>query len=40
MIMPDVLHEVELGTWKATFIHILRILYTLDSNLIQILNQR
>lgn len=40
MIVPDVLHEVELGTWKAYFTHILRILNTLNADLVQIVNQR
>jgi hypothetical protein len=27
MLVVDFLHEFELGVWKATFIHIIRILY-------------
>lgn len=26
MVVVDLLHEVELGVWKAIFIHLLRIL--------------
>lgn len=40
MIVPDILHEVEIGTWKATFIHILRILNTLNEDLVQVVNER
>jgi hypothetical protein len=27
MVVVDMLHEFELGVWKATFIHIIRVLY-------------
>ncbi|KZT05799.1 uncharacterized protein LAESUDRAFT_655080, partial [Laetiporus sulphureus 93-53] len=27
IFMPDLLHEFELGIWKASFTHLLRILY-------------
>ncbi|KAG2737750.1 hypothetical protein P692DRAFT_20760998, partial [Suillus brevipes Sb2] len=27
MFVPDLLHEFELGVWKATFIHLIRVLY-------------
>jgi hypothetical protein len=27
MLVVDFLHEFELGVWKATFIHIIRVLY-------------
>lgn len=40
MIVPDLLHEVELGTWKANFSHILRILNTLNADLVQVVNER
>ena len=26
MLVVDLMHEIELGVWKATFIHLLRIL--------------
>jgi|SRR5882762_3182728 len=40
MFVVDQLHEFELGVWKATFTHLLRILYTAGGNLIQDLNHR
>lgn len=27
MLVVDLMHEFELGVWKATFTHIVRILY-------------
>jgi hypothetical protein len=27
MLVVDLMHEFELGVWKHTFIHILRVLY-------------
>jgi hypothetical protein len=27
MLVVDIMHEFELGIWKSTFIHILRVLY-------------
>lgn len=27
MLVVDMLHEFELGVWKALFIHLIRILY-------------
>jgi hypothetical protein len=41
MFAPDILHEFELGVWKATFTHLLHLLYCADhANLIQIINNR
>ncbi|THH16591.1 hypothetical protein EUX98_g9280 [Antrodiella citrinella] len=40
MFAPDLLHEFELGVWKAVFIHLLRILHAAGGNVIQELNQR
>jgi hypothetical protein len=40
MFVPDVLHEFELGVWKATFTHLMRILYAAGSSGIQTLNWR
>ncbi|THH23073.1 hypothetical protein EUX98_g8103 [Antrodiella citrinella] len=40
MFAPDLLHEFELGVWKATFIHLLRILCAIGSDVIQTLNKR
>jgi len=30
MLVVDLMHEIELGVWKATFIHLLRILDCLN----------
>ncbi|KAF8234440.1 hypothetical protein L208DRAFT_1145345, partial [Tricholoma matsutake] len=38
MFVPDLLHEFELGVWKNTFKHLIRILYAVGDNLIQELN--
>ncbi|KIL55572.1 hypothetical protein M378DRAFT_90703 [Amanita muscaria Koide BX008] len=40
MFVPDLLHEFELGVWKATFTHLLRILVANGGQGIQILNER
>lgn len=32
MFVVDLMHEVELGVWKSLFIHLLRILESLDEN--------
>lgn len=40
MLAPDLLHEFELGLNKATFTHLLRILYAAGGNAIQKLNER
>jgi len=40
MFVVDLLHEFELGVWKATFTHLLRILYAQGGDGIQILNKR
>jgi hypothetical protein len=40
MYVPDLLHEFELGVWKATFKHLLRILYAHGGGAIQELNKR
>ena len=38
--MPDLLHELELGVVKATFIHCLRILLAAGGDKVQELNIR
>jgi hypothetical protein len=38
--MPDLLHEFELGVWKAFFTHLLRVLYAIGGDKIQELNSR
>jgi len=40
MFVPDLLHEFELGVWKAVFTHLLRILFACGDNKIQELNSR
>lgn len=40
MFVVDLLHEFELGVWKAIFTHLLRILYTQSGDVIAILNER
>jgi hypothetical protein len=40
MFVPDLLHEFELGVWKAVFIHLMRILYAAGGDTIQTLNER
>jgi hypothetical protein len=33
MLVVDLMHEVELGVWKAVFIHLLRLLECHDESL-------
>ena len=40
MLIVDLLHEFELGVWKAIFTHLMRILYAAGGTLIQQLNYR
>jgi hypothetical protein len=40
MFVPDLLHEFELGVWKAIFTHLMRVLYGAGGDLIQTLNWR
>jgi hypothetical protein len=40
MFMVDLLHEFEPGVWKATFTHLLRILYAHGDRKIQELYKR
>ncbi|KAI0691329.1 hypothetical protein BC835DRAFT_1279354 [Cytidiella melzeri] len=40
LFVPDLLHEFELGVWKATFSHTLRILFAAGGDRIQQLNER
>ena len=40
MFTVDLLHEFELGVWKATFTHLIRILFSLGDGKIQELNKR
>lgn len=39
-LVVDLLHEVELGAWRALLIHLLRILRSADKDLIHELDKR
>jgi len=40
MFVVDLLHEFELGVWKATFSHLLWMLYAAGRDLLQVVNKR
>ena len=40
MFLPDLMHDFELGDWRALFIHLLRILDSIDSNLLTEVDRR
>jgi hypothetical protein len=40
LFVVDLMHEVELGTWKGTLTHIIRMLQSLDDNLLNVLDKR
>ncbi|KAI0071014.1 hypothetical protein K474DRAFT_1712834 [Panus rudis PR-1116 ss-1] len=40
LLVPDLLHAFELGVWKGTYTHLLRILYAQGQNTIQEFNAR
>jgi hypothetical protein len=40
MFVVDLLHELELGVWKALFTHLMRILFAAGGTAIQELNFR
>ena len=40
MFVPDLMHEFELGVWKAVFTHLMRILHAYGNDTISILNSR
>ena len=40
LLVPDLLHEFELGIWKAIFVHLIRILYAYGNDSISKLNSR
>lgn len=40
MFAPDVMHEFELGTWKNSFIHMLRVHAYYDGENLTTLNLR
>jgi hypothetical protein len=40
MFIVDLMHDFELGTWRAIFVHFLRILDSVDANLLIELDRR
>lgn len=40
ILVPDLLHEFEIGVWKAFFTHMMRVLHTVGNSSIAKLNQR
>jgi hypothetical protein len=40
MYVPDLMHEFELGVWKALFTHLMRILHAYGNDTISTLNSR
>ena len=40
MLLPDLMHEFELGVWRAIFIHLLRMLQSVDNDLLVELDRR
>ncbi|THU91087.1 hypothetical protein K435DRAFT_820957 [Dendrothele bispora CBS 962.96] len=40
MFVPDVLHELELGVWKAVLVHLIRILFAYGNDTVQELDAR
>lgn len=40
LFVPDLLHEFELGVWKAVFIHLVRILHAMGPDSVAALNER
>ncbi|KII83440.1 hypothetical protein PLICRDRAFT_58395 [Plicaturopsis crispa FD-325 SS-3] len=40
MLVVDLMHEFELGVWKALFTHLIRILHSIGSNAVLLFNER
>jgi hypothetical protein len=40
MLLPDLMHEIELGIWRAIFIHLLRILESVSADRLMELDRR
>ncbi|KAE9387588.1 hypothetical protein BT96DRAFT_960362 [Gymnopus androsaceus JB14] len=40
LLVPDVLHELELGVWKAILLHLIRMVHCLGSKNVQEMNRR
>lgn len=39
MLVPDILHEFELGVWKSLFTHLIRILYSASKGSDELVNE-
>jgi hypothetical protein len=40
MMVPDLMHEIETGVWRSLFIHLLRMLQSIDESLLVELDRR
>lgn len=40
MLVVDLMHEFELGVWKAVFIHLVRVLNSLGQSIVDKFNER
>lgn len=40
LLVPDLLHELEIGVWKAFLVHALRLIHAHDPRLVDELNRR
>ena len=40
MLLPDLMHEVEIGGWKSLLLHLFRILESIDQQLLTELDKR
>jgi hypothetical protein len=40
MLLPDLMHEVEIGGWKALLIHLLQMLQSVDDPLLMELDRQ
>ena len=40
LFVPDVMHEFDLGVWKSTFTHLIRVLIATGTDAVQELDRR
>lgn len=40
MLLPDLMHEVELGVWRSLFMHLIRMLESMDESFLIELDRR
>ena len=40
LFVPDIMHEFDLGVWKSTFTHLIRILIATGTDAVQELDRR